>query len=198
MNKISNKNRRMDGGLIWLNVIPLLNFVWPFIFNNALRESFIKEFKEKGIPTKINLFSGFLYPSAPILAFLISVLPINFYYFNEFLIFSSLILLAGLIFQIIFWVNVNRLKEILLNSKDSVIPMKAFNKNITFEKETIHIDHLNTPSSEESSIISSQSYSKQKETSIDKLKKYHEMLNDGLINQNDFDRIKDEILKNDK
>jgi hypothetical protein len=201
MNKISDKNRKMDGGLVWLNVIPLLNFVWPFIFNNALRESYKKEFKEKGIPTSVNLSSGFLYPSAPILAYLISVLPINFYSYSDLLVFSVftiLVALSGLIFQIIFWVNVNRLKEILLNSQDNVTPTNVFNDNITVEKVTFNTDQINTPSPEEPSIISNQSVTKQKETSIDKLKKYHEMLNDGLINQNDFDKIKDEILKNGK
>jgi hypothetical protein len=199
MNKISDKNRKMDGGLVWLNIIPLLNFVWPFIFNNALRESYRKEFKEKGIPYNVNLSSGFLYPSAPILAYLISVLPIDFYSYSDLLVFSVftiLVALTGLIFQIIFWVNVNRLKEILLNSQDSVSPTKVFNDNIPVEKVTFITDNTPPPSPKESSIIDNQIPTKQKETSIDKLKKYHEMLNDGLINQNDFDKIKDEILKN--
>ena len=47
MNAISRENRKMDGGLIWLNLIPILNLIWPIIFNFALKVSYKKEFRTK-------------------------------------------------------------------------------------------------------------------------------------------------------
>jgi hypothetical protein len=35
---------------------------------------------------------------------------------------------------------------------------------------------------------------KKEETSLEKLKKYHDLLNSGLITQSDFDAIKKELL----
>jgi hypothetical protein len=37
MNAVSRNNRSMDGALVWLNLIPIFNFVWPFIFNSSLK-----------------------------------------------------------------------------------------------------------------------------------------------------------------
>ena len=62
MNAVSSENRKMEGGLIWLNLIPILNIVWPFIFNNALRSSYKNEFNKnhkRNRSTEILKFTNF-------------------------------------------------------------------------------------------------------------------------------------------
>ena len=72
MNTISPKNRVMDGGMVWLNLVPMLNFVWVFIFNNALQNSYRKEFSERGIRGKVDLGSGIVYPVLNLAMFIFS------------------------------------------------------------------------------------------------------------------------------
>lgn len=238
MNAISQQNRRMDGGLVWLNIIPIFNFVWPFIFNNALTISFKNEFQEKQIQTNVNLTSGIIYPIANILTVLFpyivaGILYSNsdlYYYTPSYSSFSSevgviylLIILAGLVMQIIFWTNVNELKRVLVshdirkNYSNQTRPMAASNAPIqnttqqapyaqtqapVYEQPPIEPlmqtevtaapIHTNTTNNRE--IKSGTIKLKQKETAIDKIKKYHEMLEEGLISQEDFDKIKAELI----
>jgi uncharacterized membrane protein len=227
MNAVSSKNRKMEGGLIWLNLIPILNIVWPFIFNAALRTSYKNEFNQKGISHPVNLVSGFVYPGAQVLLLLLYLIAAvmaeemarSSYYGNYsganslvgfslgLLILITLVGLASLVFWIIFWVNANGLRTILENHnlQGSNKEFDTYNSNFTqsestgftppqtdsFKSESILSTQGNTNTSSENKI--SQEPIKQL-NSIDKIKKYHDMLNEGLITQADFDRIKNELL----
>jgi hypothetical protein len=238
MNAVSHQNRRMDGGLVWLNIIPIFNFVWPFIFNNALTTSYKNEFQEKQIQTNVNLVSGIVYPIANILIVLFPYVVAGFLYANSDLYyytpsyssFSSevgviylIIILVGLVMQIIFWTNVNELKRVLVshdirnNYSNNTRPMAASNATL---QNTIQqapyaptqtpvynqapIDPIiqaevtsapnNTNTTDNNETKSGTIKLKAKETAIDKIKKYHEMLEEGLISQEDFDKIKAELI----
>jgi hypothetical protein len=73
MNAVSRNNRSMDGGLVWLNLIPIFNFIWPFIFNSNLKSSYKKEFRALRIDEEVRLGAGIVYP---ILQLIMIVLPI--------------------------------------------------------------------------------------------------------------------------
>jgi hypothetical protein len=221
MNKVSQKNRRMEGGLIWLNLIPLLNIVWPFVFNNALRESYKKEFDELGIKERVNLISGMIYPGLRILSavlwFIFSfsiALSLQSSLYNRgsyedaiaissfFSVFMSLIGLTSLVLWIVFWVNVNGLKRILESRNGNV------NSNQIIDRSPVNTNQFQTtdiPLYQESSNAPVKEIEKPAEvvvpptvnkqvSSIEKLKKYHDMLSEGLITQDDFDRVKKELL----
>lgn len=238
MNAVSQQNRRMDGGLVWLNIIPIFNFVWPFIFNNALTTSYKNEFQEKQIQSNVNLVSGIVYPIANILIVLFpyivaGILYSNsdlYYYTPSYSSFSSevgviylIIILVGLVMQIIFWTNVNELKRVLVshdirkNYSNNTRPMAASHAPVqnpmqqapyaptqapVYDQAPIepmmHTEVTaatnNTDTTTNRETKSGNIKLKQKETAIDKIKKYHEMLEEGLISQEDFDKIKAELI----
>lgn len=219
MNAISNENRRMSGGLIWLNVVPLLNLIWPFIFNSALKNSYVQEFKKKGIDKEVKLYSGFIYPALPFLALIFSFFSSILFasigdrayysgnnYEQEVLglgislgLIYIIIILSAIILQIVFWVNVNNLKTLLLNSTVSNLNSRPNEyQDNQIDDRNYSQDQVNQYNSTTNVIPNNSGSTAQKESSIDKLKKYHEMLNEGLINQHDFDKIKKEILNSNK
>lgn len=199
MNSVSFENRKMEGALVWLNLIPLFNLIWSFIFNIAIRDSYKKEFLAKGIDSEVSVFSGILYPIlnltvilVPLILYLplLSISPFDRDYISylKFVsIFSLIIYLIGgvgsLIFLIIYWTQVNQLKSILFQNQLS----KNNNMNIN-NSDIVFKNPISTEHSLPKKKITNQS-------SADKLKKYYEMLNQGLITKGDFDEIKKEILK---
>lgn len=199
MNAVSFENRKMEGALVWLNLIPLFNLIWSFIFNIAIRDSYKKEFLAKGIDYEVSVVSGIIYPIlnltvilVPLILYfpLLSISPFDRDYISyiEFVsIFSLIIYLIGgvgsLIFFIIYWTEVIQLKNILLeNQLNNNNNTNLNNSNIVFENPISN--EISLPKKK----ITNQS-------SADKLKKYYEMLNQGLITKGDFDEIKKEILK---
>jgi hypothetical protein len=157
MNAVSSENRKMEGGLIWLGLIPILNIVWPFIFNSALRSSYKKEFADKGINQSVNLATGFIYPGAQILSILIyaiggalaeELVSKAMYYGSESyaydaaniaeftLIFMSVFGLVSLVTWIVFWVNVNGLRSALESHGLYVA------RNITINQQTAYSEPL--------------------------------------------------------
>jgi hypothetical protein len=46
----SPRNRTMEPGMVWLNLIPLLNFVWMFITVSRVSESLKNEFYDRRLP----------------------------------------------------------------------------------------------------------------------------------------------------
>jgi F0F1-type ATP synthase membrane subunit c/vacuolar-type H+-ATPase subunit K len=238
MNAISQQNRRMDGGLVWLNIIPIFNFVWPFIFNNALSTSFKSEFQEKNISKNVNLVSGIIYPIASILIVLFPYIVAgilyssnDYYYYTpsyysisgEVGVIYLCIIIVGLVMQIIFWTNVNELKRALVsndlrtiysnNPRQMSVPNNT-PQNPTYQAPYVpnqpnmyeqapvaptfgnerNVDSNTEKSPNQSEVNSGTIKLKQKESAIDKIKKYHEMLEEGLISQEDFDKIKAELI----
>ncbi|MEN9303372.1 MAG: hypothetical protein RL264_1801 [Bacteroidota bacterium] len=72
LNAVSQENRILSGGLVWLNILPIMKLIWPFIFNSALKNSYIAEFKSKRITKEVNLNSGLIYPIMPLLLVFLS------------------------------------------------------------------------------------------------------------------------------
>jgi hypothetical protein len=220
MNAVSQENRILSGGLVWLNILPIMNLIWPFIFNSALKNSYIAEFKSKRITKEVNLNSGIIYPIMPLLLVFLSFYGSalfsdienrayqNGYYNQDEILGVSftigiiylIIVVAGFIFQIVFWANVIQLKNTLVEStrlNSTILDDQNYqsnlnnfsNNNVEFQQRPIVEPIIEVKEKTEKNPI---------ESSIDKLKKYHDMLNEGLINQYDFDRIKKEILNNNK
>jgi len=222
MNTVSLQNRKMDGGLVWLNLIPIFNLVWGFVFNVALRNSYRKEFESKGIREHVSLASGIIYPTLNVAILLIPLIltaiaegayshySMSYVRFLQFAaVFSGAVyLICGLgvlIFWIVFWSKVNSLKALLIAKSgqngiiDSVIPQQVYNP----EPIPAPAVHQGYTSPSPAPVVEQQvrveppaaEVKPKQETAVEKLKKYHDMLSSGLISQDDFDRIKKEILK---
>jgi hypothetical protein len=214
----------MDGGLIWLNIIPILNLVWPFIFNHAVKKSYTNEFRQKGIQVQVNLTSGYLYPTFRILSSmvliliflnsLIAILNFESTYirdgnllntFDQLLLYNTVgfifVTIFGIlstIFWVVFWVNTVRLKNILVLNEDrnSQVVDIQLEKVISLENTTNYKEDI---LSQDAEILDIESQNPKVDpiksiTSIDILKKYHDMLNEGLISQSDFEKIKNDLL----
>jgi heme/copper-type cytochrome/quinol oxidase subunit 2 len=50
LKQISPRNRTMEPGQVWLNLIPLFNYVWMFMTVFKIAESLEKEFRSRGRP----------------------------------------------------------------------------------------------------------------------------------------------------
>lgn len=50
MNKINIENRTMEPGLVWLNLVPMLNLGWIFYTVIKMKESLEKEFSSRNLP----------------------------------------------------------------------------------------------------------------------------------------------------
>jgi hypothetical protein len=48
LERVAPANRRMSPGMVWLNIVPLLGFVWFFFTVGAIRESVRAEFGSRG------------------------------------------------------------------------------------------------------------------------------------------------------
>jgi hypothetical protein len=218
MDAMSQRNRSMSGGLVWLNIIPVFGFIWAFVFNSALTKAYEAEFKELGVKVHISLVSGILYPVFNILFVIFNyTLPYLMFgtYDFQYLYYSSdglviivlaiIFLITNLIFWIIFWVNVAGLKNKLHSFSFSMEPNILDNSRIQSEinREKVNISNNYASSvSEKQMPVSKPMINKpsatSEESAIDKIKKYHDLLKDGLISQEEFDRIKKEIIENDK
>ncbi|MFO0452270.1 MAG: hypothetical protein ACK52I_27055 [Pseudomonadota bacterium] len=99
-NAVSPENRKMDGGLVWLTLIPLFGLVWQFIIVNRMADSLKLEFAKRNISTNearpgINLGLAFC------ILFCCSIIP-----------FVNIITsIAGLVCWIMYWVKINEYKS---------------------------------------------------------------------------------------
>jgi hypothetical protein len=218
MDAISQRNRSMSGGLVWLNIIPVFGFIWAFVFNSALKKSYEVEFKELGVNERVSLVSGILYPAFNLLFVIFNyTVPYLMYGTYDFqylyysrdglliIVLAIIFLLANLVFWIIFWVNVAGLKNKLQSFSFSMEPNILDNSMIHSEKnrEKVNISSNYASSVSEKQMPTSKpmvnrSSVTSEESAIDKIKKYHDLLKDGLISQEEFERIKKEIIENDK
>jgi cytochrome c biogenesis protein CcdA len=51
---VSERHRRMNPGLVWLNLIPVFSLGWHFYTVIKISESLVAEFRAKGIPDRNN------------------------------------------------------------------------------------------------------------------------------------------------
>lgn len=223
MDAVSPKNRQMSGGSVWLNLIPLFNLVFPFVFNNALKNAIEMEYFDRKITKPVNLSTGtVVYPLMNLLSLFFSLL---FYstYDTTFSMLSGLAVITNIITQIVFWTQVAGHKRILLGGNNEQqfqqviqsVPTVKYCSNCknpmpvndnfclicgydsrqqqasSIPAQPVHEDPI-TPLSFDNQISSKPNSIP--ETKVDKLSKYYDMLQQGLITREDFDRIKKELL----
>lgn len=98
---VSDKNRAMAPGLVWLNLIPLVNVVWLFYTVIKLRDSLRKEFEERRIEGGGDY--GFALGMAMSVLNLCALIPAL----------ATVAFLAFLIVWIVYWVKIAGLKKAL-------------------------------------------------------------------------------------
>lgn len=217
MDAISQRNRSMSGGLVWLNIIPVFGFIWAFVFNSALKRAYESEFKELGVREPIPLVSGILYPLFNLLFVIFNyTLPYLMYGTYDFqylyysrdglsiIVLAIIFLIANLVFWIIFWVNVaglkNKLQSLNFSMDPTVLDNSRIHSEMNREKVNISSNYANPSETQilvSKPIVNPSSVTKEP-SAIDKIKKYHDLLKDGLISQEEFERIKKEIIDSDK
>jgi hypothetical protein len=93
----SPRNRTMEPGMVWLNLIPLFNLVWMFITIIKIAESLRNEYEDRGLRSDDPDFAqmtGILY-----------------------MVFSFFCGLVALIFFIMYWVKIANFKNQLMSNR---------------------------------------------------------------------------------
>jgi hypothetical protein len=96
LGQCSSRNRTMEPGMVWLNLIPLFNLIWMFVTIIKISESLRNEYRDRGLPTDDPDFGqtiGILY-----------------------MVFNFVCGLIGLIFFIMYWVKMAGFKNQLMSS----------------------------------------------------------------------------------
>jgi hypothetical protein len=60
--QLDPKNRFIPSWIVWLNILPILNLILPFIFNQAINSSVQAELASRGNNVKFFSFLGTYYP----------------------------------------------------------------------------------------------------------------------------------------
>lgn len=103
LNTISQENRKMVAGLVWLVFVPILGLVWQFIVITKISSSLKLEFEKHKIPIKNNLGFGIGIAYCVLICF--SLLPIL----------GGLMFLGCLVCWTIYWVKIVGFKKQLEN-----------------------------------------------------------------------------------
>ena len=103
---VSPVNRRMAPGLVWLNLIPILSYVWGFITVVKMSESLTNEFYRRQLHP---IHYGDFGQKIGIAAYALAILS-----FVPFI--GGLCALAALICWIVYWVKIAKYKNILERS----------------------------------------------------------------------------------
>ena len=110
LKKVKKKNRTIEPGQVWLNLIPLFNIVWQFIMINRIADSLKAEFSERNISIKEDR------PGAQIgVAYCI----LNLCGFIPML--GGLASIAGLVCWIVYWVKISNYKNQLGEFNEDVL-----------------------------------------------------------------------------
>ena len=98
-NEISNQNRKMPSGQVWLTLIPLFGLVWQFIIVNRMSDSLKAEFVKRNIKVEEDR-PGIGIGLAYCILYCCSIIPFL----------GILSGIAGLICWIIYWTKINGYK----------------------------------------------------------------------------------------
>ena len=98
-NEISNENRKMPSGQVWLTLIPLFGLVWQFIIVNRMSDSLKAEFVKRNIKVEEDR-PGIGIGLAYCILYCCSIIPFL----------GVLSGIAGLICWIIYWTKINDYK----------------------------------------------------------------------------------------
>jgi len=108
--KVKKKNRIIEPGQVWLNLIPLFNIVWQFIMINRIADSLKAEFTERNISIKEDR-PGAQIGVAYCILNLCGVIPVL----------GGLASLAGLVCWIVYWVKISNYKNQLGEVNEDVL-----------------------------------------------------------------------------
>ena len=105
---VTPSNRKMESAMAWIMIIPVVASVWIFILSKRLSQSIESELKERNIPVKPEptYMIGLVYGILSAVGVVIQWLDISS-------IISKLISIAIIVFFIIYWVAVDKYKNIL-------------------------------------------------------------------------------------
>ncbi len=107
LKEVSEANREMQPGLVWLNLIPLFNLVWIFITVIKLADSVIAEGQARGINVEDGGKTiGLVYA----ICIIVSIIPFI----------GFIAALVALITFIIYWVKVAGYRKMLASAKPAV------------------------------------------------------------------------------
>lgn len=104
----SKHNQLIDPALVWLSLVPILNFIWPFYFNPKISATIKKELEERQGESGYDSYGfaiGLIYPSFALLYLIYEMLPIFIPYL------SLLLFFAFIISWIIFWYKIVEYKK---------------------------------------------------------------------------------------
>lgn len=101
LNQVSESNRQMQPGLVWLFLVPCLNIIWLFFIVIQIPASLQKEFQDRGKDDGSSYGKGMGLTAAILWAveFVMGCIPFLNYC-------APLVGLVGIVFGIIFWVQV--------------------------------------------------------------------------------------------
>lgn len=101
-NQISEKNRKMQSGEVWLALIPLFGVFWQFVIVNRMADSLKAEFTIRNIEDNEDR-PGITIGLAYCILFCLCIIPLL----------GILTLIAGYVCMIIYWVKIYNYKIIL-------------------------------------------------------------------------------------
>ncbi|HMU10514.1 MAG TPA: hypothetical protein PKC54_10935 [Ferruginibacter sp.] len=105
---VSEQNRQMPPGQVWLSLIPLFNFVWMFFVVNKIAESFALECYRLNIPTtEMKPTQGI--GNAKNILRLCSFIPIL----------GLLASLGFVVCWILHWIKVNEYRKLIIANRDN-------------------------------------------------------------------------------
>ena len=110
LKRVKQKNRTIEPGQVWLNLIPFFSIVWQFIMINRIADSLKAEFNERGITVKEDRPGAQLGVTYCILN-LCAIVPVL----------GGLAALGGLVCWIIYWVKMAEYKNQLTVINESVL-----------------------------------------------------------------------------
>lgn len=102
LNRVKPENRAVSPGNVWLLLIPIFNWIYPFILYPKISESVSKEFQSRGLPADGDFGKG-LGITMPILT-LCGIIPVI----------GALAGIGNLVIWIIYWVKMSKYKNQLV------------------------------------------------------------------------------------
>lgn len=124
----SRHNRLVAPWTVWLNMIPVVNYIWPFILNPKISGSIKKEMEEKTGPSDYDDYgktAGLVYPSIGVVYILLMVYSyLNYEPINGFI--PKLITIIQMIAMVVFWVKTASYKNQLgiKNESDDLLDIE--------------------------------------------------------------------------
>lgn len=185
MAAVSERNRTVAPGLIWLNLIPIpfLNSIWTMIFGILACSAINKDAGKKIAPSTLAV----IYPSISIFTSILALIMNATASYRgpeeEFLLIVGVLSLTTFVLWIIFWAQINNAKNKLLRMGGRSTTGDSLDSGM---RET-------TGQASSSNDTAKSGLSDEKEK-IELIKDYQALLKEGTITREEFEKKKKEIL----